>query len=506
MIHNTICDQGLPLWAKVAVIYLFLPLLVFAAGWFKLWISIPLLALVAASLVTMVCSPGSLPRFSAKSLLDVILILAGAVVFALLTGLWEGTPQSPDQFKHSLILGDLIERPWPVRYHGEGGGEYLCYGLGHYMVPAAIAKAFGTSIAGPAAFLWGTLGLFLLFLGLGRGFGKFAVPGIVVFLLCSGLGLFWYWLKTGFLHALLPPGILPSADEAHIMKLGLFTANLDSSARIFHQPQHGIVGLLGGLLIYELLVIRKRWTESAAVLAATFFWSPLTTLGLGVIGLAALVVNHRTLVFRPVIHLASALAVMTIMAAYYLPHLPIPEKGFIWDLAGGGSWVTWYVLFTACFVLLPAAAVFWLDWKHAYLGVMKPVVIAMTLMLLVCPLYKIGYYGDLRMHLSGPAFLFIALAMTKGLLLGPGRGRMLPYLFLCGIFLAGSYAPLVRTAASIGEAPKEDYRIASLRKNGLGSIKDLRIPGFDVTAQYLGRSDAPSALWLLKDNHSNEQR
>jgi hypothetical protein len=494
------------LWARAGVIYLFLPLIVFTTGWLKPWISIPLLALVAASVLTMVRSPGSLPRFCAKSLRDVIIILAGAVVFALLHGLWEGAPQSGDQFKHSLILGDLIERPWPVRYTGDGGGEYLCYGLGHYMVPAALGKAFGTGIAGPATFLWGALGLFLFFLGLGNMFGRHALPAIVLFLLCAGLALLWYHVKTGSFHTLLPAGLLPPADEARLMKLGLFSANPDSSARIFHQPQHGITGFLGGLLIYDLLVIRKRWTESAAVLAATFFWSPFTTLGLGVIGLAALVVNHRTLVFRPVIHLVSAFAVMIIMAAYYLPHFPIAEKGFIWDLAGRGSWFSWYVLFTACFVLLPAAAVFWLDWKHAYLGIMKPAVVAMTLLLLICPLYKIGYFGDLRMQISGPAFLFIALAMTKGLLLGPGRRRILPYLFLCGVFLAGSYAPLVRTAAAIGKPPKQDYRIPCLRKNGLNSIKDLHESGFDVTAQYLGRSDAPSALWLLKENHSNGQR
>jgi hypothetical protein len=490
------------------MVYLFLPLFIFAAGWIKLWISIPLLALVAASVGTMVCSPGPgmLPRLSAKSLRDMILILAGTVIFALLTGLWEGTPQSGDQYKHSLILGDLIERPWPVRYPGEGGGEYLCYGLGHYMVPATIAKAFGTSIAGPAVLVWGTLGLFLFFLGLGRLFGKYAVPGIALFLLCSGLGLLWYLFKTGF-HELLPWGILPPADEAHILNLGLYTANPDSSSRIFLQPQHGIAGWLGGLLIHELLVIRKRWTESAAVLAAIFFWSPFTMLGIGVIGLAAFVANHRTLVFRPVIHLASALAVMAIMVAYYLPHFPIAEKGFIWNLAGRGLWVPWYIFFTSCFILLPTAAVFWLDSKQPYLGVLKPEVVAMTLLLFACPLYKIGYYGDLRMQISGPAFLFIALGMTIGLLKGPKRGRMLPYLFLCGVFLAGSLIPLVRTVATaFSSAPRTDYRIASLRKNGLNSIKDLRMPGFDVTTQYLGDSAAPSALLLLRDNDFNKPR
>jgi hypothetical protein len=175
------------------------------------------------------------------------------------------------------------------------------------------------------------------------------------------------------------------------------------------------------------------------------------------------------------------------------------EKGFIWEMAGADSWVPWYVLFVACFVLLPAAAVFWLEWKHPYLGAMKPVVAGMTLLLLACPIYKLGYFGDMRMQISGPAFLFIALAMTSGLLQGPGRGRMLPCLFLFGVFLAGAMSPVIRTFENMTSSPKADYRIETLRSNGLGSIKDFRMPGFDVTAQYLGRSDAKTACWILKN-------
>jgi hypothetical protein len=427
------------------------------------------------------------------------IILAIAIGFALLAGLWEGLPQSTDQPKHNLILADLIEREWPVRYPGADGGEYLCYGLGYYMVPSTLARVFGTSSAGAVTFIWATLGLFLFFLGLGGLFRKHPLTGIALFLLCSGLGMFWLVIKSGIIHEIAPTGSIPAADPSLFLNLGLYTTNLDPSTRIFYQPQHGIAGWLGGMLLYELLLVRKQWTESAAVLAAICFWSPITAAALGVIVVAALATKFRTVVFRPAIHLVSACAVMAVLSAYYLPHLSIAEKGFIWDLAADNSWVVWYGVFVFLFILLQAGAIFWLDWKQPFLGTLKPVVIGMTVLLVACPLYKLGNFGDLRMQVSGPAFLFIAIAMVLGLLRGPVPGSLPPWIFLCGVFLAGAMSPIIRTPANMISAPKADYRIPALRKKGLSGITDLRMTGFDVTTQYLGKSRANTAEWILKN-------
>jgi hypothetical protein len=491
----------LPVWARASLIYLFLPLVVFVMGWLKPWIAILLLLLIILSVGSMVRRHKSLPRFSSGRLHMVAVVTLIAIGLVFLTGLWPGLPQSNDYLKHNLIIGDLAGRSWPVRYPGVGGGEYLCYGLGHYMIPGAIAKLCGPASVGIAGFMWATTGVFLFLLGLARFFPRNAPIGILLVLLASGLGTFWYLIKTGLVHSLMPMGFLP--DIPDFLHLGLFTSNLDSFTRMFYQPQHCLAGWLSGLLIYELLVVRKMWAESASVIAATSFWSPLTAVGLGVIGLAVLCAEHRTLVFRPLVHLVAALAIMGIMTAFYLPHLPIMEKGFIWDLSGDAPWLIWYFLFVLFFVLIPATAVYWLEWNKPYLGSLKPVMAGALLLLLASPLYKLGYFGDLRMQISGPAFLFVAIAMTRGLLLGPSEDRMVPFLFLCAVFLGGAIVPLIRTYENMIVGARTDFRIETLRNNELDSIKDLRMTGFDVTSQYLGRSDAPSARWLLKDNHSN---
>lgn len=486
--------QSLPLWVKASIVYLLLPLVLFSAGWLKLWVSAPLIACIFMSVGMMVFGGSGI---SSKPSIRTIGIVAGlSLGFAILTGLCDWVPQSADYFKHNLILGDLIERSWPVRYSGEDGDYFLCYGLGYYMVPAALSKVFGSAHIGAFVFAWAALGLFLVFSGLWRGFKRHPALGILGFLLCSGLGAFWHLAKSGHIHA-LAGNIKGSWLEANLMDLGLYTSNLDSFTRIFYQPQHGIVGWLGGLMIYELLITRKRWTEAGLVLAATFFWSPITSLGLSVIVAAALAKHHRTLTFYPVIHFVTATAVMCVLATYYLPHLPIAEKGFIWQFASGASWLPWYLLFLLFFVLIPASSIAWFERTHPYLGPMKPVVIGMTLVLILSPLFKFGQLGDLRMQISGPAFLFLAWAVAKGLIEGPAKGRMLPYAYLAAVFLAGTLFPVYRTLANVVSA-KTDYRISTLRANQLNSITDLHMDGFDVKTQYLGAADSKAGGLILK--------
>lgn len=495
-------ELPLPLWIKVSAIYLFLPLVIFVGGWLQPWLALPLIACILGSVGTMCagCGKGFGTRPNTREIRSALAIAALAAGFAILTGTGGWVPQSIDYLKHNLLLGDLIERPWPVRYAGEHGERFLCYGLGYYMIPAAIAKLCGAGCVGFAGWIWATLGLLLFFHGVGRGFPGNPKLGILAVLLCSGLGVFWALIKSGFLLSLL----LPWNEFAEVLpwqktiKLGLYTSNVDSFTRIHYQPQHGIVAWLGAALIYELVIVRKRWTEAAAILAATLFWSPLTTVGLAVIGAVAIIAKPGKISWRPTIHLVTALAVSGMLVAYYLPHVPVAERGFIWQLADGHAWLPWYLVFVLFFVWIPVSTIGWLELKRPYLGPLKPVVIAMTLVLTFSPLYKFGFFGDLRMHLSAPAFLFVAMAMAKGLIEAPVPRLSAPYIYLGAVFLIGAMFPVFRSVGDLVAWQQTDYRIATLRANHLNSLLDLRMSGFDVTAQYLGSSDSRAAGWILK--------
>jgi hypothetical protein len=500
LIPNADPEIPLPLWLSLGVIYLFLPVIVFLAGWLKPLVSFPLLLIVSASVITMVArvSPSRHGSITTNIRSNGWIAIM-AIVFALVTGLCEWMPQSNDYLKHQLLAGDLVQRSWPVRYQSGEDALYLCYGLGYYLLPAGISKLLGIQWLGTTSFLWAVMGLVLFFQGLRHQFGRLGALGVALFLLTAGLGAPWHFIKSGFIQSLAFPTHDSAGTSEMLMGLGLYTSNLDSFTRIFYQPQHCIVGWLGGLVIHELLVPRKRWAEAGAVLAATLFWSPLTALALGFIGLAAIASDFSSVRPRASLHLVSAILLTAVLTAYYIPHLPVAEMGFIWEYAKGSDWVWWYFSFLLCFVLVPASILFWNEKRHQFLGKLKPVVVTMTLLLIACPLFKMGYFSDLRMQVSGPAFLFLAMAIVKGLEKFPGPKLSVAYVSLVAVFLAGAVFPIFRTIDMLASGSKTDYSIATLRKQGLHDIRSLNMPGFDATAQYLGRSNSVFAQWLLKN-------
>ena len=142
-------NNPMPIWLKASMVYLCLPFLVFAPAWLKPWISIPLVILVCGALAIALFGP--LPGKSwlptSDDLKRSALIGGLALAFAFLTGLCDWVPQSTDYLKHNLIFADLAELEWPVRYSESAGAPYLCYGLGYYIIPAALAKVFGIGFA-----------------------------------------------------------------------------------------------------------------------------------------------------------------------------------------------------------------------------------------------------------------------------------------------------------------------------------------------------------------------
>jgi hypothetical protein len=68
---------------------------------------------------------------------------------------------------------------------------------------------------------------------------------------------------------------------------------------------------------------------------------------------------------------------------------------------------------------------------------------------------------------------------------------------LAAVFAAGAVFPAYRTSDNLVRGTRTDYRIATLRRDHLNSILDLKMAGTDITAQYLGDSDARMARWIL---------
>ena len=146
----------------LAVAYLFLPLLIFSAGWLTPVVSIPLLAVTCYALYRAITSMNSVGRsqtsFSWPELTAVfVLLLAGCVVCGQ-GGIFF---QDVDWPKHNAILRDLTERPWPVVYDGDA---LLTYYIGNYIIPALIGKFFSSvSVSFLILPFWNAFGFLLVY-------------------------------------------------------------------------------------------------------------------------------------------------------------------------------------------------------------------------------------------------------------------------------------------------------------------------------------------------------
>lgn len=491
----------LPLSQWLTLLYTCIPVVVFLFGWITTPIAIPIIASVIWSLA--ISARGAFRAQSPKDpnqLRNGVLIFLLATGLSFFTGLSDLLPQSNDYLKHNLILADLAEYQWPVRYSDGESPFYLCYGIGYYLVPALIGKVTNITWIPWLSFAWSLLGIILLLLAIGRHFPNRRFVSMILVISASGLGAVWLVLKNGILNNLLFGPEASHDTSSTLMSMGLFTSNLDFFTRLLYQPQHGIIGLLVTLAVFEYTTRLNRPSEAFAILAATLTWSPLSAipggmiLGLSLIKNGIPRFNHST-----VAHCISGTLMTALAIAYYLPHVPITDKNAIWETAIGFSWIPWYLGFVCCFVLIPVSGLFWLEWKKPFLLELKPVLIAMILILLITPLFKYGFYSDFRMQISGPAFILIAIGWTKGLLASLDSRFSAAHVWIWLIYVLGAFFPILRTADHLISEQHGAPSIQTIRNQGIISITEMKMPGFDVASQYLGKANSATARWVLKE-------
>lgn len=477
----------------LAVAYLAVPVLIFLLGWVRPAIGIPA-ALVVASVAGALVWPkkNSAPR-PALSQNHLLLILTLAFAWPLLAGVGGVLPQSSDYLKHNLLLHDLTSTAWPVIYPHVGGNTYLCYALGYYLVPALGGKLLGAAALPALTFLWTFAGLALFFYWLAT---LTASPGkmLATFLLFAPIGIFWTLFKA---HGL--PGLVRAEGlEPKLLYDGLLFGYNDSYTRFFYQPQHALAGWLGTAVLFERLWTQKNPRGAVFAWALCVLWSPLTSLGLLLVPLAALGRVRWQNYFEP-LNLLGGGVLLGGLGIYFQGHLALPDKGFIGNFSTGAEWVLFYFLFLAL-TLAPLLCLWLVERKEKILGEWRPLFFCAAGVLVVLPLYKFGIAGDLRQQTGAPAFLLLAL-VTARILQSEKFSLDRPLrLLLAAALLLGAVYPVVRPAKNL-LAGAPDYAYANVvQALGWRSLPDMTDPRFDLAAQYQGRGDSPAVRWLLRQN------
>lgn len=475
----------------LAAAYLILPGVIFLLGWIRPVLGIPAAVVVVIGTLWAV-RPGTLPESRpalSRKLWFGIVALAG--LWTVLTGVGGLVPQSADYLKHNLLFHDLATLAWPVIYHPAGGDRYLCYGLGWYLVPALGGRLLGAGVVPALAWVWTFAGLILFFYWAAT-FAASPIKTLLAVLLFSTTGVVWLAFKRHGLPGLIPPDGL----ETRLLNNGLFFNYNDSFTRWNYQPQHALTGWLGVAVLLERLWRRANPRGVVLVWSACLLWSPLTCLGLLIIPLAVWRRVRWQGYFEPANVISGGL-LAAVLGIYFQGHLSLAENGWIWAFSSGAGWLGYYLLFLAL-TLSPLLFMALLEQKHRALGDWRPLFFAAAGLLVLLPLYKMGFNGDLRLEASGPALLLLALA----------AGRMLehesfsPRHWLCRLWLVslllGAVYPVTRPWINLFTNRTDHAYSAMARTSGFTTLADLRDEKFDAASQYQGRADSVAARWLLR--------
>ena len=144
---------------RIVIAYLVLPLGIFVATWFKLWVAIPLVLCVAYPLKALLVPRPSRdggPTITGLQLGVAIVIGCGWSVFG---GIDHLVFANADWHTRDAVLHDLVSSPWPVGYGLlEGTETMLRAPVGFYLPAALVGKGTGLAMAHGALGIWTAAG------------------------------------------------------------------------------------------------------------------------------------------------------------------------------------------------------------------------------------------------------------------------------------------------------------------------------------------------------------
>ncbi|MGD0168082.1 MAG: hypothetical protein ABSC51_12480, partial [Gaiellaceae bacterium] len=296
------------------------------------------------------------------------------------------------------------------------------------------------------------------------------------------------------------PGLMDAAQaRGSLWQLGLYHSYYDFFTKLQFQPQHGLVGLLGMALFYEMLWTNKDPRGAVFVWSACLLWSPMTCLGLLLVPLAGLRRVPWQAYFSGV-NLVGGGVLVVIMGVYFQGHAALEESGPIWKFTSTLDWLPFYLIFIA-FELTPVLFVFFIDQKYRVLGELRPLVLAAIGFLLLLPLWKTGHCSDLRLQAGTPAMALVALGAIRCVQSEFFSFKRTLFILFIGCLLVGAVYPIGRPWLNLITNQKDYSYDCTVQTRGfrtLAECKNPGEPGWNVAAQYTGRPDSAAARWLLR--------
>ena len=422
--------------------YLGLPVLLWTWGWLHwAWAAVVTACMLAAGVAAFrqagLADYGNRNRSSRDLGLPMWALVVVALIgclFSLYSGAGGFTFQNPDWDKHSAILKDLIEAPWPVTYRIGDNDTPLVYYLAYYLPAGLVGKFAGWWWASFALLVWTTLGVCLALYWFVLLAQHRPVVSALFFVFANGLDFVGQRLVSG-------EPMMPGVEHIDWWSGWVFLNFPGHLSQLNWAPQHSLAAwLIIGSVAMQLP--RRHSVCHLGILAAfAAYWSPFTVMGLAPFYLLALIRQQGRGVFHWM-NLA-AIPVLLVGVLYFSSTTLSPPKGWWWEAHAVreeiGRFIFFHLLEWGVFYLfareLRRSEDPWLRWLFWCL----PAV------LISISLYHFGVFNDSCMRVPIPALFLLWAGVARSLVQPPFNLESRILVLLCLLGALGALPETVRS-------------------------------------------------------------
>jgi hypothetical protein len=425
---------------SISYLYLAIPLIIFFAGWYKLYFGIFFVLALLAPLYLCFKDIGRI-EFNKSDIYKISGSTLIVTVFLLLSGIGGIGFQNIDYSKHNAVLRDLIELQWPVIYQTDSP-SMLVYYMAYYLPAAIVGKLTSFAVANAFQFIWSLIGMMILILLLFSLVKNFKTRYILIFVMFSGMDI---------IGRIALGGEFPNGIEhiEHWSKVISYQSNITF---LFWVPQHAISGWLFTVFILKLIDDKNKYIP--IILSLSIFWSPFIFLGL----IPIVIYSVFKIGLKTVINLPNALISSIIVLAiglYYMLNDNSAMVEFIWNKHNMYNvWPRILIFYLLEFGLY--GVVLFQKFKKEDSALFY---IAMGSLLLI-PLIHLGMYGDFTMRASLPSLTVLVIYIFKYLSDNTTKYKT----FLVMMLIIGSFTGLFEVSRSISSFGKDSDAWVSVER------------------------------------------
>ena len=412
----------------ILYLYIFLPFLIFLAGWIKPCIAFPALFLFALGLFYMTKTlPQKFQLPEAKIIIVAIIIIA---FWTYLSGIGGFVFQNSDHLWRNATFEALVNNTWPVRkeiYENEQAiTKSLIYYIGFWLPSSIIGKIFGIKLGYIFQYFWAVLGLFLFFCLVNQLTNKNFILNVIIFIFFSGLDVVGVLIKNGtFL-------LTDTTQHIEWWSSFQFSSMTTQLFWVFNQAIYAWVLTVLILLQDNNKTIIALW--STGLLCCTLPFVGMIPYLLYVI-IKNICINKRDAI-KDIFSYYNIImgGIIGILSFLFLRgNSPNQNLGFAFCGKSIKGFVFGYLLFLILEVFIYFPLIYQITSN-------KKILILTGIVLTLCPLITVGDGYDFCMRASIPALIVLYLFINNALQQINLKSRK--YILLVVLYLIGSITPI----------------------------------------------------------------